>query len=747
MVTIRKLAVHLAAFVFVGVVLGPSPAAGGPARVATTASARDFLSGEAKGVTVSADGRVRLGLDLAPRVWPEEAAEAVIFAAATGRDGRLWVATGGGKGRLWVVPPDGRPALVFAAREPHLTAVAVSADGAVVCASSPNGTVYRIDPHEKDPGKSGTVWVDPKEAAIWSLAFGPDGRLYIGTGNKGRIYRSEKGATPSLLAEIEDSVVRSLAVGADGTVFAGSSDKGMVLAISPAGALRTLHDFSRPEVAGLALRPDGAILAAASTATAILPASMPTTPRPAPPAVAAEVPRGTVSVATSVSTTRKPSASSGGTGSGADVVLIRTDGVVEPAWSFPEDAIYGVRWDAGSASFLIATGPRGRLYSLKDGRLELLAQTDEKQVVAAPAGAAGLPVLVTMNAAGVLRPVRASGREGSFLAAVKDARRVSSFGRIRADGEIPAGTRLRLRVRSGNAEKPDGTWSPWTAVSGETAKVPAARYFQWRADFAASGRGESPVLERVEFTYAEANLRPVLESVTVLEPGAVWARSSSSSSPNVLSVANPDENGAFAGLDPPHEAGPDGGGKKLWRKGYRTVSWKGADPNSDALRYQVEVRREGTPAWMVLRKEIEDPWISFDTTALPDGRYRFRVTASDRASNPEGEALETTAESEVAVVDNTPPVVAVEGRRLEGNEIVLTIVVEDALSLISRAEGTVNADRWRVLSPEAGVLDSSRARVRLRAPLPAGPALVTIRVIDAAGNVAAVSASYPEEFR
>ena len=44
-----------------------------------------------------------------------------------------------------------------------------------------------------------------------------------------------------------------------------------------------------------------------------------------------------------------------------------------------------------------------------------------------------------------------------------------------------------------------------------------------------------------------------------------------------------------------------------------------------------------TALWKM--KDVDDAFYSFDATPLPDGRYRFRVTASDRLSNPEGEAL------------------------------------------------------------------------------------------------------------
>jgi len=727
--------------------LAASPLFAATSRVAVTIGARDFLAGEAKGTAVSADGRLTLAPPLAPRAWPENAADAAVFAAAGDASGRVYVATGGGLGRLFVSDANG-VRLLFTAPEPNLTAVALAPDGAVVCASSPNGKVYRVSPKETDPAKAGVVLGDPKEAEIWALAFGPDGTLYAGTGNKGRIYRKTPTGTLELFQEVEDVHVRSLLVGPDGTVYAGTSDRGLVVAIGPKGA-RTLQDFSRPEVTGLALDGKGVLYAAASQVDASVGRAAPVDGRPRPtptptptPVAGAEVPKGSVSITATTSPARPSSAAPSANNS--EIVAIAPDGFVEPAWTFPEEAVFALRFDAASGSLLVATGPRGRLYAWKDRAVRLLAQTGEKLVVAAPAAGAFFAA-VTNGAAGVLRPA-ASPSPASFVSAVKDAVRLSTFGRVRWEGSAPAGSSVALAVRAGNSEKPDATWSPWTSAgAGGDAKLPAARYFQWKADLAPNAKGESPAVERVELTYAERNARPVLENLSVLEPGVVFARGASGGA-GVLSVTNPDENGIFAGLDQPREGAPaEGPGRRLWRKGYRTITWKGTDPNGDTLRYDVEARREGGP-WFPVRKDVEETFLSFDTTALADGRYRFRVTASDHLSQPEGEALTAAEESTLAVVDNTPPVLKVEAKKAEGDAVELRILATDALSPVVRAEGSVNADRWRVLPAEDGAADSTVERFVFRVPKPAGPSVLAVRVLDAAGNVATVSVEWPSGF-
>src|SRR5207302_981400 len=169
----------------------------------------------------------------------------------------------------------------------------------------------------------------------------------------------------------------------------------------------------------------------------------------------------------------------------------------------------------------------------------------------------------------------------------------------------------------------------------------------------------------------------------VLEPGAVFPKSGASAS-SVLSVTNPDENGIYSGLESPREPGGEGPGKKLYRKGFRTVVWKGTDPNGDTLRYDVEARREGTSAWFPVRRDVEDSFYSFDTTSLPDGRYRFRVSASDRISNAEGDALTASEETAIAIVDNTPPQLEVVAARIAGSDLELRVEAADASSPIAK---------------------------------------------------------------
>ena len=94
-------------------------------------------------------------------------------------------------------------------------------------------------------------------------------------------------------------------------------------------------------------------------------------------------------------------------------------------------------------------------------------------------------------------------------------------------------------------------------------------------------------------------------------------------------------------------------------------------------------------------------------------------------------------------MDNTPPVLKVESTKAEGDTLVVAVLATDALSPVTKAEGAVNADRWRLLPAEDGAADSPVERFVFRVPKPPGTAILSVRVLDSSGNVAAISVEWP----
>jgi large repetitive protein len=91
---------------------------------------------------------------------------------------------------------------------------------------------------------------------------------------------------------------------------------------------------------------------------------------------------------------------------------------------------------------------------------------------------------------------------GTHLSRVLDAQQMVTWDRAFYRADVPTGTALRVRVRTGSTPTPDATWSAWETLSGSGARVPgASRYLQYRVDMATSVSSTTPVLRGIGFTH------------------------------------------------------------------------------------------------------------------------------------------------------------------------------------------------------------------------------------------------------
>lgn len=275
------------------------------------------------------------------------------------------------------------------------------------------------------------------------------------------------------------------------------------------------------------------------------------------------------------------------------------------------------------------------------------------------------------------------------------------FGEYRV---FPETDGVRIRFRTGASEKPDQSWLAWgewlSAAAGKVP-LPPARSLQWEIELPVGA-----TVDRVEVAMAEINLAPEIKSVTIEEPGVVFLAAPPPSGP-VIDAEHPDVSGIFTVIDETDNRQANSTkGKKFYRVGYRTVSWKSKDPNDDSLRFDLAVERQDGFR-LPVRERLEGTQLAVDTTALPDGVYRFVVNASDALQNP-GTALETAATSRWFTVDNTPPVIELTA---EGGS--WSVRVRDVSSPIASVEWSRNGDRWHHLAPEDGVLDGTEENFTL----------------------------------
>jgi hypothetical protein len=712
----------------------------------------DFVRGRFDGISLSRDGR----LSLAPKMETVFTSDQpVIWSVAEAPDGTLYAGTGH-RGRVYRIDRAGKGSLLWTAEQPEIFAVAVDRSGAVYAGTSPDGKVYRIE-----DGKA-TEYFAPKTRYIWSLAAGPDGALYVGTGDQGKVFRVTGPGRGEMYYDTGQSHITGLAVDAQGRVLAGTEPNGILYRISARDKAFVLYDASLPEIRAIVPMPDGTVYAAAlggsvakraqgaaqaaqgmaggATATSTTTITVeaqdngPGEIKPPEPAKPQPQPPSPVSTP-QVSTQFTPVAEVSGVDKSA-VYRINPDNTVETLWSSKEENVYDLL--ALEKQILFSTDNSGRIYGLApDRRVTLVAQTNEGETTRLlPSDHSVLAA--TSNMGRIYRLGETPGASGSYEAPVHDSGTASRWGSLSWRAEAPAGCSVRFRTRSGNSAKPDRTWSDWSEpladAAGSRIASPNARYIQWKAELASGALGVAPVLDSVTLAYLPQNSPPVVKSINVVTqsvaaPQTARPAANSPSSAYSVTVSDTGDVTSSVAAGTPTQTLPRAAAQQI------TVAWQAEDPDGDRLVYNVYFRGEDETQWKLLRGNTHDNSISFDADVLADGKYFFRVVASDREANPPATAREGQLVSAPVMIDNTPPVVTIGVVRRSGGAAHIEFEAADAASPLRRCEYSLDAASWVPVEAADGVIDSLREKFVLDlTDLAPGEHLLVIRAADSANN-------------
>lgn len=699
----------LTVFVIAVVALTASAYAAEPL-VWTVGTRAEVLRGDARGVSIGHDGTI----STAPAVSEVfRTDESYVWSSAVDAAGNVLLGTGG-NGRVFRVDASGRGALLADLPEQIVSAVVVGRGGEVYAATMPDGKVYRIDAAGKfEP------YFDPKQKYIWSLAVVADA-LIVATGDGGRIYRvrtANAEPTASLLFDSAETNIITVTPDGSGGFYAGTDPGGIVLRFGADGKPFGLLDSPLKEIHEIAVAADGSVyaLAIGESASAAKAADTAAT-------AAAESKPVTVERPNPLNPEPSPKSRYDLSAAKSAVYRITPDGANSIIWS--SAAVTGFSLAAMNDGVLIGTSDKGRIYRVGNDAAETLYLQTNAGQVSTLRSAANTLVITSSNQGTLYRAGTSTGAEGTYESAVLDARSTAAWGRIwwRSTGNVS------IQTRSGNTERPDETWSTWSAAAtdprGQAVASPASRFFQWRATL----RGGAS-LNEVNLAFAGRNIAPEILTLSILPT-------------NVGLAGNPpipvDPNIQIAGMDPvlfgiPNVAVPP---RRLFQKGAVSLQWTAEDRNGDRLVYDVYYREVSETTFKLLSEGQTDTFYVVDGQSLADGRYVFRVVARDSLSNPATHALSGERVSEVIDIDNTPPVVtAVGSPSVSGGRAKFIFDAADAASYIVRAEYSVNGGEWMTVYPDDGISDSPRERYTVDIGMPtAGEYSVTLRVFDVNSN-------------
>jgi hypothetical protein len=358
--------------------------------------------------------------------------------------------------------------------------------------------------------------------------------------------------------------------------------------------------------------------------------------------------------------------------------------------------IFALAWQEGR--LLVGTGPEGQLHEVREQGHETapIARLDHGQILALLSESGGGVLIGAGDPGAVLRLETGHVASGTLTSEVLDAKLISRFGALSWKADQPPGTSVALQVRTGNVGEPDATWSDWspemTDPDASRPQVAPGRFAQYRASLSTRNPAVTPELRSVWLRYQTANLPPEITKLDVPDVGA---------------------------------------GDGASRQAKMTLRWDVSDPNSDELSYTLHIRKEGWPDWVRLGdRPLSATNYEWDTSSVPAGLYRVRVTATDRPSNNPEDALARDRTSDPFIVDHEAPTVTVAPK--SGGA---SITLKDDLTRLVKAAYALDGGDWVPIFPEDGLFDTPRETITVALPdLKPGTHILVVRATDAAGN-------------
>lgn len=703
-------------------------------------SRAEVLRGDARNVSITDTGAIIL----APRFTEIfNTQQSFVWSSAVDASGNIFLGTGS-DGRLFKVDATGKSALLTDFNELDVTALAVGKDNSLFAATSPDGKVYRVLPDGK-----AEIYFDPADKYIWSLTISGDNNLIVGTGENGKIYRVKKAndkPEEALLFDSSETHIISLNADRQGNIIAGTDAGGIVLKISAEGKAFALLDAPAPlrEIHEIAVGADNSIYVLALSDSA---SSGNNSGANAASGATVNAPAGATATVSNLSVAddpNNPAQPPAPPRSRNDLSAVKSavfrilpDGSNQIVWSSIAVTAFSLAVNPNGDGVLVGTSDKGRIYSVtNDGRETLLLQSNENQI--STLKVRNREVFATSSNGGKL--FKFDGEtvaEGSFESNVRDARSTALWGRVWWGRTGIVG----LQTRTGNTEKPDATWSDWSAVyedpAGAQITSPKARFFQYRAILKNGGNLNSNTfnqqistfLNEVNVSYLPDNIAPEVLSIQIL-PTNVGLQS------NILPPLDP--NIESSGLDPTAFGLPPTqivAPRRIYQRGARSLQWTAEDRNGDKLEYAVYYRGVNETTFRLLKENLPDNFYTIDGATLADGNYVFKIIATDISANALGQSLRGERVTDAVAIDNTAPVVTAIGTAvITGEKARAIFEANDVASGVRRAEISLDGREWQTVYSDDGISDGNRERYTIEIPVTVGEHTISLRAFDANGN-------------
>ena len=670
------------------------------------AAMSDFAAGTLQNVAVTSLGDVRLS-PLLEKV--ADTPTSYVWAMQPDGKGAVYLATGDG-GNIYRMNAAGEVSLFYKTGELEVTALAMDTDSNLFAGTAPNGRVFRIAAN----GKGEKVWTT-QEKYVTALNYdAPRRNVIIATGGgTGRVYLLRPDKATQVLFTTPEAHILSLATDKNGTIYAGSAPDGIVYKITPDGKSSVFYDGTEPNISSLATDSVGNVYAGTSpTGTVYRIASDGTAKRLLGRA------------APGISSLKTDTADSVYAASGSTVYKINPDDSVQSFVAQADEQFLSLALDPAGSAVYAGTGTVGSVYKIAEN------------------AAAG------------------STLTGIFQSTVHDTGGKSRWGTLSWTSETTPGSTVTLQTRTGDVERPDNSWSAWSAAytssRGQTATSPPARFVQYQATLTGLTNGAAPRLRDVSLYYLPRNHAPAVLVVKPVGGDALskaallqWASADPDKDTMVYDVSYSADGGKTwvpikkralpAGIKAPRDAAaqsqenldklanvPPAIKARIAAQVLAAAVAAAAAPSAPAA---------STPAGNKTAQGLKETSFSWDTTEVADGTYQIQVIASDSPSNPQ-DALTGKSVSGSFLVANSAPRLTLEAP-LVGLDKTVTLrgVATTGQAFVRAVQGRADGGDFAAASADDGLFDSPQELWTLILPaLSSGSHKIEVQVLDRAGN-------------
>ena len=401
------------------------------------------------------------------RFWDVDASDEFLKGEARGTritsDGRLMLA------------PELR--LLSGTHELFIWAVESGPDGRVYAGTGNSGKVLVVE------GDSARVVFDSVELEILSLAFDRSGNIYAGTSPDGLIYKITPGGEAKTFFDCPETYVWGLLVDESGNIFAATGDLAKIYKIDRDGNGEVFFESSEAHIMCVAFSKDGKILAGTQGTGLLLEIGEDGRSRVIYQAEEEEIRALRVGENGSLYLGTVGAWEPEGESEGLAGKVIRVDesGAATVLWWIEEGGIYSLA--LVEDGIVAGAGADGKLHFIDwEGYSTLLAQCDAQQILALAETPSGV-LVGTGNPGSIMALGPNLETTGTYESKVFEAPNVSRWGRIAWEGDLGEGD-LELTTRSGNTKEPGADWSEWSEPyrdegGSEVTSPPARCAFPW----------------------------------------------------------------------------------------------------------------------------------------------------------------------------------------------------------------------------------------------------------------------------